>query len=498
MRSSRRNAVDAVRVLSTVLISLVGAGAGAQPADVALPAVPMDDPGTWLPDPDPSDPGSPVDPGVRGGPPGGGGPFPALNAVEMAFFTAALERFAEVDSVSGAVAGESGVGLGPTFNGNSCAQCHAQPQAGGSSPAMNPQVALATLDRLPGRDQIVPPFVTLDGPVREARFIRNLDGSLDGGVHGLYTIAGRTDAPGCNLAQPDFAQQLAAGNVIFRIPTPVFGAGLIENVPDDALVQNLRSNGILKQILGIHGRLNRTGNDGSVTRFGWKAQNKSLLIFAGEAYNVEQGVSNELFPNERATAAGCQFNPGPEDSTNLTGTSAATSASDTVMFAAFIRLSAPPVPVAQSPSAQNGHRLFGLIGCVLCHTETLTTGSSTFTGMGNLAIHPYSDIAVHQMGHGLADFVNQGNAGFDEFRTAPLWGAGQRIFFLHDGRAGPANGGLLTAIVAHRSHNSACAPGQHLAADGTACNSEANRSINLFLALPTAQQQDILNFLRTL
>ncbi len=496
--TSWRSAVDAVKVLFVVLISLISAGARAQPADASLPAVAMDDPGTWLPDPDPFAPTSPVDPGVRGGPPGGGGPFPALNATELAFFTAALDRFGEVDSVSGAVAGEAGVGLGPTFNGNSCAQCHAQPQAGGTSPAVNPQVGLASLDRLPGREQIVPSFITLDGPVREARFIRNPDGSLDGGVHGVYTIAGRTDAPGCNLAQPNFSLHLAAGNVIFRIPTPTFGAGLIENVPDDALVANLAANRFLKALLGIHGKLNRTGNDGSITRFGWKAQNKSLLIFAGEAYNVEQGVSNEVFPNERATAAGCQYNPNPEDSTNLAGNSAATGASDTAMFAAFIRLSAPPTPVAQSPSAQNGHRLFGLIGCALCHTETLTTGSSVFTGMGNLAIHPYSDIAVHQMGHRLADFVNQGNAGFDEFRTAPLWGAGQRIFFLHDGRAGPANGGLLTAIVSHRSHNPACAPGQHLASDGTACNSEANRTVNLFLALPTPQQQDILNFLRSL
>jgi CxxC motif-containing protein (DUF1111 family) len=439
-----------------------------------------------------------VDPGLRGGAPGAGGPFPALNAVEMAFFTAAQDRFREIDSVSGAISGEAGTGLGPTFNGNSCAQCHAQPEVGGTSPAVNPQVGLASLDRVPGRTQIVPSFITSNGPIREARFIRNPDGSLDGGVHGLYTIAGRTDAPGCNLPQPDFARGVAAGNVVFRIPTPVYGAGLIENVPDDALVVNLAASPFLKAFYGIHGKLNRTGNDGTITRFGWKAQNKSLLIFAGEAYNVEQGVSNEIFPNERATAAACQFNPNPEDSTNLAGTSAAAGSSDTAMFAAFMRLSASPTPVAQSPSAQNGHRLFGQIGCTLCHTETLTTGSSVFTGMGNFAIHPFSDIAVHHMGHGLADFVNQGNAGFDEFRTAPLWGTGQRIFFLHDGRAGPANGGLLTAIVAHRSHNPACAPGQYLASDGTACNSEANRCVNQFLALTTSQQQDLLNFLRTL
>src|SRR5439155_18917496 len=125
---------------------------------------------------------------------------------------------------------------------------------------------------------------------------------FDGGVHGLYTIAGRSDAPGCVLAQPDFDTELGNKNVIFRIPTPTFGTGLLEAVPDDALVANLAANADAKATLGIGGALNRTGNDGTVTRFGWKAQNKSLLIFAGEAYNVEQGVSNELVPNERATA----------------------------------------------------------------------------------------------------------------------------------------------------------------------------------------------------
>jgi hypothetical protein len=101
---------------------------------------------------------------------------------------------------------------------------------------------MATLDRVFGGSQVIPPFIQRDGPVREARFIRDLlTRARDGGVHGLYTIAGRSDAPGCNLPQPDcvsgqtcnpFATQLAYNNVIFRIPTPVFGLGLIENVPD--------------------------------------------------------------------------------------------------------------------------------------------------------------------------------------------------------------------------------------------------------------------------
>jgi len=90
-------------------------------------------------------------------------------------------------------------------------------------------------------------------------------------------------------------------------------------------------------------------------------------------------------------------------------------------------------------------------------------------------------LLVHHMGSGLADNVSQGAAGPDEFRTAPLWGVGQRIFFLHDGRSTPANGGLLNAIQAHASQGS-----------------EANRVINQFNNLSPNQKQELLNFLRSL
>src|SRR5437870_1548542 len=104
-----------------------------------------------------------VDPGPRPGSAGAGGYFPTLNAGEQLVFNQALGVFQEVNSVSGTIAGESGKGLGPTFNGNSCAQCHAQPAIGGSSPGLNspqnpvpnPQVALATLH---GATNTVPSF----------------------------------------------------------------------------------------------------------------------------------------------------------------------------------------------------------------------------------------------------------------------------------------------------------------------------------------------------
>ena len=457
-----------------------------------------------------------TDPGPRPGAASAGGPIANVGTDRTNLFSAARIRFQEIDSVAGGVAGENGLGLGPTFNANSCASCHAQPAVGGSSPhpalgqvlTPNPQIAFATLDRKPGFNQVVPSFITADGPVREARFIQNPDGSLDGGVHGLYTIAGRVDAPpACTQAQPNFTTAQRQGNVIFRIPTPTFGLGLVEAVPDANLSASLAATANARANLGIAGRFNTTGNDGTITRFGWKAQNKSLLIFAGEAYNVEQGVSNEVFPNERGPAS-CISNPSPEDGSNirnpndntLTG-DLSTLSSDTVNFAFFMRLSAPPAATTHTTSEIHGQQVFNSIGCNLCHTVTLTTGPSTMPNQSNVAIHPYSDFAIHHMGPDNADFVNQGGAGFDEFRSAPLWGVGQRIFFMHDGRAGPRNGGLQAAIIDHFSveqNDINCIFGAQFRADGVACVSEAAFVIQNYANLSRASQQDVLNFLRSL
>ena len=310
-----------------------------------------------------------TDPGPRGGAAGAGGAYDGLTSAELAAFNAAMTAFMETDSVTGSIAGETGAGLGPTFNGNSCAQCHAEPATGGSSPGShspqhpvpNPQIALATLD---GAKNSVPSFITADGPMREARFVRNPNGTADGGVHALFTVTGRTDAAGCTLAQPGFAQALAQHNVIFRIPTPTFGLGLVEATPDSPLQANLAANQSAKAALGIRGTINTSGNDGTITRFGWKAQNKSLLIFAGEAYNVEMGVSNEAFPSQRSAVPGCVFNGSMEDGTNLDGTGAeADTFSDVVNFAIFMRFLAPPTPGPSSPSTQNGAAVFSKIGC---------------------------------------------------------------------------------------------------------------------------------------
>jgi CxxC motif-containing protein (DUF1111 family) len=438
----------------------------------------------------------PVDPGVRGGAAGAGAPLPGLSADENSFFKDGLARFAEIEAVTGG----NNNGLGPRFNSNQCLSCHAQPAAGGSSPARNPLIGIATLN---GARNVVPWFIAPNGPIREARFKRNPDGTSDGEVHDVFVITGRSDAAGCNIAQPGF---LPAGNplsgqggnpnIIFRIPTPVFGAGLIEAIADSAILANVNSNAAVKAGLGISGHanahlsgnVNRSANDGTITRFGWKAQNKSLLMFAGEAYNVEMGISNQLFPQERDETPGCLFNATPEDTLNFTTPASSPNTaelSDIEAFADFMRMLAPPTPAPDTPSIVNGRALFAKTGCVHCHTPSFTTGKATASGssrspgaaLSNKTANLFSDLLVHHMGTGLADGITQGGAGPDEFRTAPLWGVGQRVFFLHDGRTS----NLLEAIEAHRSKDS-----------------EATKVVELFRKLKDREKQDVINFLRSL
>ena len=426
------------------------------------------------------------DPGVRKGGAGAGGMLPNLSTLEQRMFAMGKEAFGEIASVQGTLP-DTEPGLGPRFNLDSCAGCHAQPGIGGSSPAINPQVQMATKA---GAVNQVPSFITKDGPVREARFKRNPDGTPDGGVHALFTITGRSDAPGCFLTQPDFQSAIAARNVVFRIPTPVFGAGLIEAIDDDAILANMTAMNAAKQSLGIVGRANSTsgrpntsGNDGTITRFGWKAQNKSLEIFSGEAYNVEQGVTNDLFPHERDETPTCYFNATPESPTHFEENRPLEVPSDVVKFAVFMRMLAAPTPAADTDSIIRGRKLFSDIGCALCHTPTLHTGKSGVPALRNKDVNLYSDLLLHGMGPGLADDVAQGNARGDEFRTAPLWGLGQRIFFLHDGRTKD----LLEAIRAHAG-----------AANGTYPASEANQVTTQFTNLSEIDKQHVLNFLRAL
>jgi CxxC motif-containing protein (DUF1111 family) len=488
-----------------------------------------------------------------------------------AFWGVSINVFEAVASVQGTVSGEPVLGLGPAFNSNSCFSCHQSPTVGGTtagienitladgtttkqfamplafgSPALpeNPELTAASDQSGANSNPLFPSNfsssgsdfidVPTNGPSLEVRII-NGGGSggfvvQPGAVAELFTIQGRTDATGCTLAQFPFSS-LGSNSVSFRIPTPTFGLGLVEATTDAQLMQNSPASTAAAAAanLGVvTGFFNRSGNDGTITRFGWKAQNKSLLIFAGEASNVEMGVTNELFPNEKtfASGSGCFTNSlsdvQPEDeilpqalpSTDPPQSVASIISANTQNNAVFMRMNSAPSqcdeieaniedpygttgpsvcpPFTKTP-VLDGQAIFAatkgtnFIGCNLCHTINLTSGPSQNAALSNQQFEPYSDFALHNMGpttNGLADGVTQGLATSEYFRTAPLWGIGQRIFFLHDGRAQD----LATAIADHCPITATTSP----------TSNESCQSIALFNALPKAAQQDVLDFLRSL
>lgn len=484
----------------------------------------------------------PHDPGLRGGPPGAGAPLPNLQVNELAMFNEGLFRVTELeatcegcsDIIPGTNTGQdpllqtitNSAGLGARFNGDQCIVCHSQPALGGSGGFLvpNPQDVVhrppenPMFDLIPhrrGETNAVPPFITQYGPIREARFILNPDGSPDGGVHQLFTIVGRTDDPtisGCTAAvlpQPDFETQFRNKNVIFRIPLQLFGLGLIDSIQDREILAQHSATAAFRGANGIGGVPNRSGNDGTIMRFGWKAQNKSLTMFSGEAYNVEMGVTNELFPQaveENELCNGPHKNH-PNDVTRVDTTDASNEGfnnplhllADWMQFTLFMRFLDGPKPVALSPSAQRGQALFGTdashlgIGCAACHTPQMRTAPvMQSVALENQPVNMYSDLLVHHMGAGLADNVTQGTAKGDMFRTTPLWGVGQRRFFLHDGRTDD----LLVAIETHASAGGC--PDLAGCPSGGYPPSEANQVVRRFNRLTPSDQQAILDFLRSL
>ncbi len=456
-------------------------------------------------------------------------PVPGLDANETALFNESLLRVSELEGTCDTCAQQpqgvppidpdprnpfsplklvNSAGMGPVFNADQCFICHFQPVIGGSSTAINPAEKIA--HRLGGTNT-VPSFQLPNGAFREVRFKYNSDGSRDGGVTSLFTLKGRSDAPNCNLQQPDFETQVRNRNIAFRTPLQLFGLGLIESISDSAIIANMNADSSTKRSLGISGKPNRVPNNGTISRFGWKAQNASLTVFAGEAYSVEMGISNDLFPISRSEDTGCNLAYEPFD---VPRTDAVDYNNPTkimpawLMFAVFMRFVDAPQPAVMSASALRGKQLFSDVGCAQCHTPSFQTrgvanpstpaqqiGPRTVALRGK-TVNLYSDLLLHDMGATMADNIVQGAAGASEFRTTPLWGVGQRLFFLHDGRTSD----LMVAIQDHYSgafSDGGDNPSKDLASFFYA-PSEANGVVNRFNALGETDKQSILDFLRSL
>jgi len=322
-------------------------------------------------------------------------PLPGLTPAQLADFDAGLDEFEEVDTVE--------EGLGPVFNGKSCAECHAVPSTGGSEPNV--------------------------GVARETRISRILKGRfdpLDGSVsvdRGGQLLQQRAIAlPGCTLSGEVVPPE--ATIVSSRNSTPLFGLGLMEAIPESTILGNQG-----KQ--GNRGRPNYVSNPDTGTtalgRFGWKAQVATVHQFAGDAYLNELGITNPSFPHENRPQGqpiqpGCDTVLDPEDDgENVTA------------FTDFMRFLAPVPRGPITPQVQRGEEVFGEIGCASCHVPRMMTGPNSVAALSKKPVELFSDLLLHDIGTG--DGIKQGLATGNDFRTAPLWGLSRRDRFMHDAKS---------------------------------------------------------------
>lgn len=327
-------------------------------------------------------------------------------------------------------------GLGPVFNGESCAECHSEPSVGGGSDR-----AVTVFDT-PGA---VHGSARAGGPILQAQAVRT----------------------------PECAEALEAlpsnATVSRRASPPLYGLGAMEAIPEAAILTHADPDD--RNGDGISGRPNRLG--GALGRFGWKAQEISLESFAARALLEEMGVTSPLRPGEirpRGLAAACDPAPDPEDDGR-----------ELRALTDFLRLLPAPVPASADDDAhERGAEIFRMTGCAGCHVESFPIeGASADAAVDGVdpsaaVARIYSDLLLHDLGEDLADGIPEGDATASEFRTSPLWGLRLRSSYLHDGRART----LRQAIVLH---------------DG-----EARASKRRFVTLPERDRDALLAFLASL
>ncbi len=363
-----------------------------------------------------------------------GDPISGITAAEFERFRLGLEDFLEVE--------DSEEGLGPVFNGRSCAECHAIPRIGGSGNILEPRAGILHPDGS---------FEEMEG----------------GSLFPLFSI-------------PTHSVQAiipAQANVIaFRKSLPLFGNGLVEAIPDQDLIaledpQDRDGDGISGRAARV---VDRASGQLLVGRFGWKAQQARLITFGAEAYRDEMGITNDLFGRELCPhGVDCDLLafidpvPDPEDAPDrLTGLRGIDN------FESFLQLLGPPARGRITPLAERGEGIFRSIRCTACHVESFLSGPAGSPALSSKRFHPYGDFLLHDIGTG--DGIGQADALPEEIRTPPLWGLRLRAPYLHDGRAS----NLPQAIDLHRG--------------------EAEAVRDAYLALSPEEKEALLAFLRSL
>ena len=329
-----------------------------------------------------------------------GQPLPGITPADFERFRVGLDDFVEVETAE--------EGLGPAFNGASCAVCHSVPAIGGAG--------LVSEVRAGIRDA--------NGDFRP---VRQVDGSDGDTLFQLFSNPNHT----CQPALPPEVNVVAR-----RIPIPVFGAGLVEAIPDEAI--EAQADPTDRDRDGISGRAalvrDLVTGEIRVGRFGWKAQHATLKAFAADAYRGEMGITNEVLPTELAVGIShdtlrlCDPTPDPEDVPDpRTGLSALDN------FEAFMKFLAPPSRDLRNGTVTEGERLFVSTGCANCHTPSFTTGPSANPLFDRRPVPLYADLLLHDVGTG--DGIGQEAAQPNEIRTPALWGLRFRRILLHDGSA---------------------------------------------------------------
>lgn len=327
-----------------------------------------------------------------------GGPLSGLDANRRADFEAGKREFTRQIRIE--------EGLGPVFNGRSCAECHAAPAPGGSSG----DLARTNVTRI-GRllNGVFDPLEAEGGSQLQRRSLRELD-------------------PRCPIVGEVVPR--SATIVSIRATPAVFGSGLLEAIPESDLLS--RTDPDDRNRDGISGRANRLFNPESgrmeIGRFGWKGSVPTVHLFTAGAYQGELGVTNPTFPLEnlpqgRPIPAGWDRAADPEEGGGAIE-----------LTTRFQRYLAPPQQRPLSPAAARGAQLFTSVGCAACHTPSMRTAGSDSALAGRTAML-YSDLLLHDMGPGLSDRMPAGEANGAEWRTTPLWGVSAKRFWLHDGRA---------------------------------------------------------------
>jgi CxxC motif-containing protein (DUF1111 family) len=358
-------------------------------------------------------------------------PLPGLTPAQLGDFNDGLDEFGEVETIED--------GLGPVFNGKSCAECHAVPSTGGSEPNL--------------------------GVARETRISRIFNGRfdpLDGSVsvdRGGQLLQQRAiDVQGCKLKGEVVPPEAII--VSMRLSQQLFGAGLMEAIPDATILEN-RSNGGRPNFV-----LNPDTGATELGRFGWKAQVATLHQFAGDAYLNEMGITNPSFPHENRPQGepiqlGCDTVADHEDD-----------GSDVTAFTNFMRFLAPAPRGPITPQVQRGEQVFSQIGCASCHVPTMMTGPNSVAALSNKPVNLFSDLLLHDIGTG--DGIEQGLATGNDFRTAPLWGLSRRDRFMHEARSNKIEDAILRHGV------------------------EAKNALNGFVGLPQSDHDALLAFLDSL